>query len=171
MEQLELSAPSILALFETSKSERASFVTDIVQQLKDGTADPLKTQLQIKAMEDIIFQLTSLDEKKNKSVEQAKEYRDMLLTEVQKHGKSFELYNAKFEQAELGTKYNYAVCNDPLLADLEAQAKEAADKLKERQEFLKKIPLQGVEVRHEDELVQVFPPSKHSVSGVKVSLK
>lgn len=156
----ELTPTSILALFETDKAQRASFVNQIVEQVNEGAIDPRKIHLQIKGTEELLSALKDHPD-----------YKGALLTECQKEGKKHDYYNASFEVTELGTKYNYASCNDPILPELEAQAEAANKKLKERQEFLKKIPLEGIEVRHEDELVQVFPPSKYSTTGIKCSLK
>lgn len=160
MELEQLTPTSILALFETDKAQRASFVAQIVEQVNEGIIDPRKVHLQAKMTEDL---LTSLKDHPD--------YKEALLKECQKEGKKHDFYNAAFEVAELGTKYQYSQCNDPLLPELERLAKEANDKLKERQEFLKKIPIEGIEVRHEDELVTVYPPSKFSTTGIKCTLK
>lgn len=160
MNTQEISPLSILSLFETTKAERQSFVAQVVYAINEGHIDPRKVHLQIKGTEELL-----------NTLKEQPDYKDALLKECQKEGKKHDFFNASFEVTELGTKYNYAACNDPLYAELEAQAKAANDKLKERQEFLKKIPLEGIEVRHEDELVQVYPPSKYSTTGIKVSLK
>lgn len=76
----------------------------------------------------------------------------------------------KFELAETGTAYDYTKCNDPVWAQLESQSKEIKEKLTERQKFLQTIPEQGMEIRHEDELITIFRPSKSSKSSFKVTL-
>jgi hypothetical protein len=79
-ETLELSTTGILSLFETSKSERKSFVQDVINRLDSGEIEPLKVHLQLKAMEDVITQFTD----KKKYPETARLWCDAILT-----GKSF----------------------------------------------------------------------------------
>lgn len=76
----------------------------------------------------------------------------------------------KFQVAEVGTSYDFSNCQDPVLAELEQQEKEIKEKVKERKEFLKAVPKEGIEFRHNDELVQVFGPVKTSKSSFKVTL-
>lgn len=168
-----LTTTSILALFETNKEQRASFVNDVVNQIEEGNISPLKIHLQLKAMEDIITQLTSLDEKKNRNFALALRYRQLLLEEAGKNGKKFELYNAKFEIKETGTSYDYSCCNDPALEKLKAAAEDAKKKLKEREDFLKLAPSDGTSLVDQEsgEVITIFPPAKSSTTSVTVSLK
>lgn len=169
----ELTTTSILALFETDKSQRESFVADIVNRLENGDINPLKVHLQVKAMEEIIDRLTNTTEK-GKQAEAAKKYRNLLLSEAEKQeAKKFSLYNASFEIKEVGTKYNYSQCSDPELAELEAQMTAINEKLKERQKFLQTVPSKGLPIVNEEtgETYTVYPPSKSSTTSVTVSLK
>lgn len=156
----QISAIGVLSLLETTKEQRESFVRSIVSALDEGQVDPLKIHLQVKNTEDLIKQITA-DEK----------YREFLLNEAQKYGKSFEQYNAKFQVKETGTRYDYSGCNDAELRELEMQAQHWQDKLKERQKFLQNIPASGLEVLQGDELVTVYPPVKTSTTSVTVTLK
>lgn len=156
----QISAIGVLSLLETTKEQRESFVRSIVSALDEGQVDPLKIHLQVKNTEDLIKHITS-DEK----------YREFLLNEAQKYGKSFEQYNAKFQVKETGTRYDYSGCNDDLLTELEEKAAFAAERLKERQKFLQNLPESGLEVLQGDELVTVYPPVKTSTTSVTVTLK
>lgn len=156
----QISAVGVLSLLETTKEQRESFVRSIVSALEEGTADPLKVHLQVKNTEDLVKQLTS-DEN----------YRELLLSEAQKHGKSFEAHNAKFQVKEVGTKYDYSVCGDPVLQELELAAAKATEALKERQKFLQYVPAKGAEVLVGDELFTIYPPVKSSTTSVSVTLK
>lgn len=156
----QISAIGVLSLLETTKEQRESFVRSIVSALDEGQVDPLKIHLQVKNTEDLIKQITS-DEK----------YREFLLNEAQKYGKSFEQYNAKFQVKETGTRYDYSGCNDAELRELEIQAQHWQDKLKERQKFLQNLPASGIEVLQGDELVTVYPPVKTSTTSLTVTLK
>lgn len=104
-------------------------------------------------------------------VESDKEFIEYLRTEITKmEGKVTTERGVVFQNAETGTSYDFSQCNDPLLIQLEAEHLAASNSLKERREFLKKVPPSGIEVRFHDELVRVYPPSKSSKSSFKVSL-
>lgn len=149
-----------LSLFETSKEERQQFAIQVANNLMEGMADPLKVHLQVKCMEDIIKQLTS------NSI-----YKTMVLSEAQKYGKTFDQHNAKFEIKEMGVKYDYSNCNDPVYNELQDKLAALESEIKFRQAFLKAIPLSGQEIVIDDELVKVYPPSKTSTTTVTVNLK
>ena len=148
-----------LSLFETSKQERQNFAEQITNNLLEGLADPLKVHLQVKCMEDLIKQITS------NSI-----YKDLIVTEAAKYGKTFEHHNAKFEIKEAGVKYDYENCNDPILKDLEDKFAYLENEIKERQKFLKSIK-GSVDVLFGDELVTLYPPVKTSTTSITVNLK
>lgn len=100
-----------------------------------------------------------------------KEFIDMLRDEIERHnGKVITERGVVFQNAETGTSYDFSQCNDPILEMLEAEYTASANSLKERKEFLKKVPSAGLEIRFLDELVTVYPPSKSSRSSFKVQL-
>ena len=149
-----------LALFETDKEQRRTFVEQVVYNIEEGNQDPLKIHLQVKCLEDIIKQLTSHPL-----------YKENLITEAQKFGKSFEHHNAKFEIKEMGVKYDYTNCQDPIYNELMAQKTELDDKIKEREKLLKSVSLSGMQIIVEDELVTIYPPVKTSTTSITVNLK
>lgn len=165
----ELSTTSILALFETDKAQRKSFVDQVVESIEEGTVNPLEIQLQIKAMEDIINSLTCTDEKKNKNTELAKKYRALLLAEAEKNGKDFEFHNSKFKVQEVGTKYNYDKCDDAELVDLLAKQEEIKAKVEQRQKMLQSLPSDGMVCPKHGNMI--YPPAKSSTTAVTVSLR
>jgi len=102
-----------------------------------------------------------------------KEFTSMVRDEVAKHpdGKATTARGVKIELAETGTSYDFSQCNDPVLAELETAALNAAEALKSRKEFLKTVPGKGLEIILEGgELVTVYPPAKASKSSYKVTL-
>lgn len=153
-------ALSNLELFETTKAQRQDFVSQVISNIGDGNANPLKVHLQVKCLEDLIKQLTS-----------STEYRNFLLDEASKYGKSFEFQNAKFETKEMGVKYDYSQCNDPIHASLEIQIEELTESLKNREKFLKSLSLEGQDILIDDEVIRVYPPSKSSTTTISVNFK
>lgn len=108
-----------------------------------------------------------------------KEFKKMVMDEVFKYGK--EGYKtargAKFGIMEnAGTVYHYENCNDPILASLVERSKELLEYIKDRQEFLKTVPKEGMKIVDESgaipsgELIEVFPPYKTSTTTYKVTL-
>lgn len=172
---LELSTTAILSLFETTKAQRQSFVSGVVQAMANGEVDPLKIHLQVKCMEKIIESLTSTDEKKNKDgIELAKMYRRLTLEAAEKYGaREFEFMNSKIKIGETGTKYDYSQCGDPELAVWQSHALELAEKIKARQSLLQTVPAKGMIITVEEtgETATVYPPSKSSTTNIVVTLK
>ncbi len=170
MEQLPVK--SILALFETTKDQRSLFIKSLLESIDNGEAEPLKVHLQLKAIEDIISQLTCLDEKKNKNVDFAKKYRKALLESAEKYGKKFELFNAEFSVKETGSRYDFSKCNDNDLLELYKQQEELKSKIKAKEDFLKTLPTEGlVKVDNQGEVYSIYPPSKSSTTSVTVTLR
>jgi hypothetical protein len=149
-----------LTLLLTSKGERQEFAQVVVNNAKEGLINPLKLHLQVKCLEDLIKQITSNPD-----------YKELTLDEAYKHGKTFEQYNAKFEIKEMGVKYDYGACNDPIMNDLLGQQAELEERIKERQKFLKGIPSKGLETLIEDEVITLYPPAKSSTTTISVNLK
>jgi hypothetical protein len=149
-----------LSLFETSKADRHEFAQSVIQGIKDGNSDPLKVHHQVKCLEDLI-----------KSITNDPDYKVLTLSEASKYGKSFDHYNARFEIKEMGVKYDYSVCNDPVYNKLKAQLTVLEDEIKAREKYLKAIPTSGIEQLFEDEIVKVYPPNKTSTTTITVNLK
>lgn len=114
---------------------------------------------------------------KQAKIEEDKEFLDYLREEIKRNGNGGDkaefktARGVKFTLSEVGTSYNFSQCNDQELCDLEIAANNAAEAVKNRKEFLKTVPLSGLEILTKDgELVTIYPPSKSSKSSFKVSL-
>jgi len=169
----QLTAIGTLLLFETNRAQREAFVNDIVERIENGEADALKIHLLLKSMESIIETLTSTDEKKNKLAETAKKYRKLLLDSAALYGKTFELFNARFDTKEVGTKYDYIQCGDAKLLELYAQQEALKEEIKKREKFLQAAPERGAILTDEEsgETTTVYPPSRTSTTSLSVTLK
>lgn len=156
MEQLQ--PTSILSLFETTKSQRASFINQVIETLQEGQIDPLKLHLQVKCTEQLLSELKDRPE-----------YKEAVLLEAAKHGKKFEHYNAEFQVKEAGTKYDYSNCGDEELAALRDKLDEIQSKIKEREGMLKSFPSTGLADPNNGNML--YPPTKTSTTILQVSLK
>ena len=157
-----ISATSIVALFQTSKEQRKEFVQQVVGSVINGNKKALDIHLQLKAMEDIIEQIKA-----------DLSYKETLLNEAEQNGKSFEYQNAKIEIREVGTKYDFTKCNDPIYSRLKEASVKASEELKEREKFLKSIPQKNITNIDTEtgEATEIYPPSKSSTTSVVVTMK
>lgn len=156
---MKLVTTTDLSLFETTKAERQDFAQSVVNSLKEGNSDPLKVHLQVKCLEDLIKQITTHPE-----------YKELTLDEANKYGKSFDLHNAKFEIKEMGVKYDYSNCGDPIYDELLQKLVSLEKDIKDRQAFLKAVK-PGTEILIEDEVIVLYPPVKTSTTSITVNLK
>jgi len=156
---MNLATNNVLSIFATTKETRQQFAQVVIDEMKLGIADPIKIHLQVKCMEDFIKQITSHPD-----------YKDLTLDEAAKYGKSFEMHNAKFEVKEMGVKYDYSNCGDPIYNELSQKMAELEKEIKDRQAFLKAVK-PGTEILVEDEVVVLYPPVKTSTTSITVNLK
>lgn len=156
---VENKLPVITSGLSKSKiSELAKFGVDYVLE----TGDPTTVAEQISAMEAYI-----------KAVKSDERFAEYVREELAKNGgKLTTPSGAKIEVMEGGTKYHFENCGDAELGLLEQKALSATNAVKERQEFLKKVPQSGLDVvdPFSGEVCKVFPPYKTSTSTYKVTL-
>lgn len=110
-------------------------------------------------------------------IEEDNEFIELLREEISKQGNGGDKAEfktqrgVKFTLAEVATSYDFSQCNDQELCDLEANAINAANAVKQRKEFLKTVPESGMDIiTKEGEAIKIYRPSKSSKSSFKVSL-
>jgi hypothetical protein len=171
----DLTTTSILALFETNKEQRQSFMIDLMGKLENGEVDPLKIHFHIKCIDKILDELTNTDEKKNKDgFHIAKRYKELVLDAAEKYGqKEFSYMGAKIKIGEVGTKYDYSKCNDPEILELQEKATELKEKIEKKTKFLQALPAEGVTITNEEtgETYKVYPAAKSSTTFITMTLK
>ena len=158
-----------LSLFETSKAERLTFAQGIIQSVIDGKIDPLKAHLQIKCFADLVAMLTETDPKKNKMADHAKVLRGIVVDAAAKIGKTFTHHNAKFDLKEVGTKYDYTVCDDVEWNNMNAEMLVLKEKMTTREKFLQQVPEGGIADPNNGNLI--YRAAKSSTTTVQVTLK
>jgi len=158
----ELTTGHILGLLETTKAQRATFVTEVVENLREGHANPLRVHLQVKCMEELV-----------KALKDHPQYKAMLADEAGKYPKKFEFGNAVFEQRAGAGKWDFSGCNDDIHADCTRMIEVLTEQLKQREGFLKALPTEGIEVLSDGgEVKRIFPPAKGAAADViAVTLK
>lgn len=159
---MQIQTAENMAAFAVSKANREELAIQIVEAMDAGELNPLDIHYQVKAMEDFIKVLTSNSR-----------YKDYVLTEGMKHGKSFEFNGSKMEIKETGVKYDYSNCGDQEWSAIEVEINRRKELQKEREKFLKSVPAEGIEIVSNEtgEVIKVYPPSKTSTTSIAVTLK
>lgn len=156
-------ALSLLSIFDTTKEQRRTFISQVVENVYEGHTSALQVHYQIKCLEDII-----------KGITEDKRYKEAVVDDASKHSeKPFEYKNAEVAIREVGTKYDYDSCKDPKYAMLKQNFDKAKKDLEEYQEYLKSLPIAGSQIVDEDtgEVYKVHRPIKTSTTSVTVKLK
>lgn len=91
---------ALLSQFPTSKTEQQEMVAHMVEALKTGNENPLRIEAAMANIEAVV-----------KEYRGNKEVKEILLDEVRKYPKSIaEIYNATFQEKEVGVKYDFSQC-------------------------------------------------------------
>jgi len=150
----------LLTLMANTSTQIDVFSDGIIQAVKGGEINPLAVLVQLRAMAQASERIL-------------KEIDHEIMSEAGKYpGSTFEYMGNKITKAEHGTKYDYSVCNDPVLNDLVEQAKVLNEKIKARQERLKaQTTPESILDPESGEVVIINPPIKRSKSGLNVSIR
>jgi hypothetical protein len=160
MNELPTSAMGIMRQLATSKLGIAMFSNQLINSIKEGDVNPLELKAAFKAMEKIIEQVD----------EATKGYQ---LTEASKYAEQrFSAYGAEIEKCEVGVKYDYSACGDPIYNHRLSLFETDKVFLDERAAFLKalKEPITIVD-DESGEVTTIRPPIKKSSEGLKFSFK
>lgn len=142
-----------------SMAEIESFAYKFVEEISDGREDALNVFVAAKkwqrTIEAILTQIES-----------------HVLDEALKYGsKRFSYKGVNLEMRELGSRWFYDTCNDPILNRFVSEKAELSEKEKQRQAFLKALT-SATHILDEEtgELVRVIPPRKESKTGVVATI-
>jgi hypothetical protein len=136
--------------------------TAIVTAVLDGHVNPLDLPVKKKCIEQALEAAL-----KNERVQ------EVIQEEIKKHGKFASHLGAKLEVVEAGVKYDFSKCGDTDLEMFESDLSTATERVKERKEFLKKLPAKGTTIVHEPsgEVITIYPPAKSSTTTIKTTMK
>lgn len=151
---------SVVNYNPTTKEQIAAFTDKIVGEVESGAINALELHIKLTAIENCFKQVKE-------------RIAEAVMEEVNVYSeKSFEMFGAKVEKAELGVKYDFTLCNDPKYVSYKTEQEKIEKDIKEREKFLKGIP-KSIELTNEEtgEITTVYPPVKSSKSGIKVILK
>ena len=144
-----------------SKEEQAVLSSAMINSVLDGEIDPIKAVVQAKSLVETLTLFL-----KDKGV------NDLVLREVEKYGKQTSKDGATIAIKEVGSKWDYSECGDPIYNRLSSQKAEIEEKLKEREALLKSTREPRTEVDEETgEVYTVNPPSKRSTTSYAITFQ
>ncbi len=152
-----MKALSTINLMPSTNNEVDKMFTLIKQEILSGNENPLKLEVQLKAMETLIKKLRSDNEIKEQMIDEGMKYPE----------KSFELFGAKFIKTTVGVKYDFDVCQDSEWQDIKEHAENYKAKLKEREDFLKALKQPVV---NPDTGEMIYPAKKTGKESISVKL-
>lgn len=155
---MEESAISIFKKLPETKGQITSYKNLIKQSVENGEVDSLVFFKQVVALEQLVKELKQDDIIKDVILEEAERFNQ----------KSFTYSNAKFSIREVGSRYNYQICDDIQWNELNDEMQKLKEKISARENFLKAITPE-MEVYGADG-VKISPPVKTSSTQVVVTL-
>lgn len=129
-----------------------------IQAVLEGEVDPITAHINVSKMELAI-----------KTFKNDERVRDLTIRELWKYGKKGVFGDCTMEEAEAGVKYDYSECGDSRLEELYAMRQALDADIKEREAFLKSVPLSGVADVETGEVV--YPPAKSSKTIIRTTFK
>lgn len=154
------SAMGVVRLFPSTQTQIDVFSDNIIESVKNGEASPLETLVLLKALEKASERII-------------KEIRENIITAAEKYPeKSFEFAGAMLEKGEVGVKYDYATCGDPVYEQRQSILDAAKTLVDERTAFLRALK-QPITIIDEGsgEVITIRPPEKKSTTSVKVTIR
>jgi hypothetical protein len=154
------SAMGVVRLFPSTQTQIDVFSDNIIESVKNGEASPLETLVLLKALEKASERIM-------------KEIRENVITAAEKYPeRTFEFAGASLEKGEVGVKYDYSVCGDPVYEQRQSIMDAAKTLLDERTAFLRalKQPITIVD-EGSGEVITIRPPEKKSTTSVKVTIR
>lgn len=124
----------------------------------EGEIDPITAHINISKMENAIKAFKANDQ-----------VRDITLRELSKYGKKQSFGDCTLEEVEAGVKYDYSACGDSELEELYKMRQTLDESIKQREAFLKNIPIAGIVIAETGEFV--YPPAKTSKTTIKTTFK
>lgn len=154
----------IQGYFPETKDQQRTFVDQLISNTIDGGANPLMVETQMKNIEDVVKAYRS-DDRVRAAVVNAFERR-FPSQKVASYG------SAELKLTEVGVKWDFTGCNDPVWNKLSAEMDAIKEALKERENILKaNIAAWEYLDAETGETCTVYPPSKTSKTQVTVTIK
>lgn len=153
---------TLLQQFPSSKTEQKQMVELMVAKLEEGNLDPLRVEAAMANIEAV-----AKEYRKNERV------KEIVLDEVRKYPKSTaEMYNATFQEKEVGVRYDFSDCGHLRYNELTAKIAELTEQKKQLENEIRAHKDMYVYTDIETgESYEVNPPKRTASSQVVVTIK
>lgn len=159
MNELPSKAAGVIAQFPATSVSIDVFSDGVIESVKNGEADPLAIQSQIRAMERAFKRILS-------------EINQEVLTAADKYpGTEFEFMGNKITKGSVKTEYDYTVCKDEVWEQLDVDVNTATEKRKDRETWLRAMKTPTPVIDSNGEAVTLQPPLKKETPGIKISIR
>ncbi len=151
----------LISISNFTKSGLSAIADNILQPILNGDVDALQIQRDVSAMEVVLKDLKSRTE-----------FRDAVITEVERHGKAATFGGATMTVKETGVRYDFSGCGHPELDAINQKIEALSARKKSIEEMLKRLDGKMTIVDEATgEVCEVWPPAKSSTTTVAVSFK
>lgn len=157
---MEMKPESIMALFAAcTAQQRASFSSQIIEGVDNGYTDPIMIISAVKNLSAILEDIEKF-------------VKPHVINELEKNGGKLELYGISLLKKEAGTKYDFSQTKDPIHEYLALSFESIKKTIKDREDFLKSLPVDGQLVTDEDtgDTYKIYRPIKTSTTTFSASL-
>ncbi len=155
----QLTPINIINILPSTLEQGELFKTKIKAMILSGEENPLRLAVQLTALEKWVGEL-----RKDSDIE-----RSFLIEAEKQNSKSFEMFGAKMIVKEVGVTYDFSVCDDNILEELEQELIDCKNRFDKRKEFLKSISEKNPVF--DGQGIELHPPVKTSKTKVTVELK
>ena len=111
-----------------NKAEQTDLANRLISPVLDGDINPIETAVKAKSIIEALTKFLNDDR-----------IKDCTMSEIEKYGKETSWNGAKLAIKEVGVKYDYTDCSDPIYEDLLQQKQLLDKKIKDREVFLKSL--------------------------------
>lgn len=149
----------LLDYYPVNKTEQIDLANKLIIPVLDGDIDPIEATVKAKSLIEALKNFVDDDRLK-----------DCTLSEIEKYGKEASWNGAKLAVKEVGVKYDYTDCCDPVYQELINQKQLLDKKIKERETFLKSLSERTIIVDESTgEVLTIFPPIRTATQGYTIT--
>ena len=145
----------------TNRQKLTRLIDDFREEVVEGFTPALDAAIILKAMEDF-----------TKTLRADTEIKEAVKLALDRYNEKIIRYNGcVITRKQVGVKYDYDVCNDPVYMKLKTRRDIADALLKEREDFLKMVPVEGTTIVDEEtgEVYRINRAGKSGEEGYMIS--
>nr|DAN34886.1 MAG TPA: hypothetical protein [Caudoviricetes sp.] len=150
-----------IGIFPVTKQSQQELANSLIIPVLDGEVNPIEHVAKMRGLYDALKKVLDDDR-----------IKDSVITETEKYGKSASWNGCEITLKEIGSSYDYSVCNDPVYNAYLVRLKELQADMKDREAFLKSVPDNTTIVDDSTgEIVTLHPAVKMARQGYTIKFK